>query len=97
MAEQQTAGSRVWMARAPSLEDLGQAGVDVPLGGDGLPFLERDRIHMYRFGEDDHGHLFGNASRSLKFHMWASHLEKARLKATFFHFRVICVYTSPVD
>lgn len=30
VAEQQAAGAGVWMARAPSLEDLGQAGVDVP-------------------------------------------------------------------
>ena len=36
----------VWTACASSLEDLGQAGVDGPLGVDCLPRLERDRGHV---------------------------------------------------
>ena len=39
--DQQTAGAVVWTTCTPSLEDLGQANVDVPLGVDCLPLLER--------------------------------------------------------
>ena len=47
---------------------LGQAGTEVPLGLDCLPPLEQDRGHMTGFGEYDHIHLFGSASRSFEFH-----------------------------
>ena len=36
-----------------SLEDLVQAGVDVPLGVDWLPLPERNRSHMTGLGEED--------------------------------------------
>ena len=53
MAEQQAAGASVWTSCAPSLEDLEQANVDVPLGVDCLPLLKRNRGHVTGFGEED--------------------------------------------
>ena len=41
VVEQQAAGAGVWTAYTPSLKDLGQANVDVPLGVDYLLLLER--------------------------------------------------------
>ena len=41
--DQQAAGNVAWMARSPSLEDLGWANVDVLLGVDCLPLLEWGR------------------------------------------------------
>ena len=63
-----TAGLIVWMSCSPSLEDLGQANVDVPLGVNCRPLLERGKGHMTGFGEEDCDHLMGSASRYLEFH-----------------------------
>ena len=52
MEEQQTADALVWTEFTPSLEDLGQAGVDVTYDVDCLPLLEQDRGQMTRFDED---------------------------------------------
>ena len=41
VVEQQVLGSTAWAALAPLLEDLGQAVVDIPIGVDCLPVLER--------------------------------------------------------
>ena len=71
VVEQQAAGAVVWTTCTPSLQDLGQANVDVPLGVDRLPLLQRDRGNMTGFHEEDRDHLFGSASRSLEFHRWA--------------------------
>ena len=42
----------VWTTCSPSLEDPGQANVDVPLGEACLPLIERGRGYMTEFGED---------------------------------------------
>ena len=42
VVEQQAAGTFVWTACTPSLEDFGQANVDVPLDVDCLPLLGQD-------------------------------------------------------
>ena len=63
-----TAELFVWTPRSPSLEDVGQANVDVPLGVICLPLLERGKGHMTGFGEEDCEHLIGSASRYLEFH-----------------------------
>ena len=55
----------VWTPCSPSLEGLGQANVDVPLGVNCLPLLERGRGHMTGFREEDCDHLIGSASRYL--------------------------------
>ena len=47
---------------------MGQINVDVPLGVDRLPLLERGRSHMTGFECD---YLIGSASRSLEIHGWA--------------------------
>ena len=60
----------VWTACTPSLEDLGQAGVDVSLGVDCLLLMERNRGHMTGFGSENRDRPFGGASRSLEFHRW---------------------------
>ena len=44
VVEQQSAGAGVWAACVPSLEDLAQAAVDVPLGVESLPLLKRDTV-----------------------------------------------------
>ena len=80
----------VWMACTPSLEDLWQAGVDLPLSIGCHPLLHQDRGRMTGFGEEDHYHLFGSA-QLLEFHRCPlSHLEKATLKTTAAWF-VCCV------
>ena len=58
VVERQAAGAGVWTACIPNLEDLGQAGADIPFGVDCLPLLERDRGNMTGFGEEDCDHLF---------------------------------------
>ena len=67
----QAGDAAVWMACASILEDLGKADVDVPLGVDCLPLLERGSVHVTRFGEGDCDYLIGNASRYLEFNRWA--------------------------
>ena len=69
-------GTGVWTACAPSLEDLGLADVDVPLGGDCLPLLEEDSGHVAGCGEEGRDDLFGSAPRSLEFPRWAFTWEK---------------------
>ena len=75
VVEQQAVGTVVWMACTPSLEDLGQANVDVPLGITRLPILERGGGHVADFGEDCDC-LFESASQFLEFHRWALTSEK---------------------
>ena len=77
VVEQQAAGAVVWTTCTPSLQDFGQANVDVPLGVDRLPLLEWDRGHMTGSGEYDRKNLSGSASRSLEFHRWALTWEKS--------------------
>ena len=55
--EQQAVGAIAWSASTPSLEDLGQVNVNVPLDVDCLPLLEQDRGHITGLGEEDRDHL----------------------------------------
>ena len=72
-----TAGLFVWTPCSPSLEDLGQANVDVPLGVNCLPVPERGRGQGTGFGEEDCNHLIGSASRYREFHRRALTREKS--------------------
>ena len=76
VVEQQAVGTVVWMACTPSLEDLGQANVNVPLIGDCLPLPERNRGHMTGLGEEGLDRLFRSASRFLEFYRWVLTWEK---------------------
>ena len=67
----QTAGDVVWTMCILSLEDLGQANLDVSLGVDSFPLLQRNRGHRTGSEEENRYRLFGSASLSLKFHRWA--------------------------
>ena len=76
VVEQQAAAAVVWTACTPSLEDLGQAGVDVSLVVDCLLLMERNRGHMTGFGSENRDRPFVGASRSLEFYRWALTWEK---------------------
>ena len=52
VVEQQTVGAVFRMVCSPSLGDLGQANVDVPLSVDCLPLLEQGRGHITESGEE---------------------------------------------
>lgn len=62
VTEQQAAGAVIWTACTPSLDDLRQTNIDVPLGVDSLPVLERNRGHRTRFCEEDRDQLFRSTS-----------------------------------
>ena len=51
-------------------ENLEQVDVEVPLGVDSLPLLERNRGHMAGLGKENRDRLCGSAPRSLEFHRW---------------------------
>ena len=93
--DQQAAGNVAWMARSPSLEDLGWANVDVLLGVDCLPLLEWGRGHMNGFDEEDCDYVFASASRSLEFHRQALTGEKPDIRLLL-GFRIISVHKSLV-
>ena len=59
---------------------MGQANVDVPLGVDRLPLLERGRGHMTGSGEEDCGYLIGSAAGYLEFHSSTLTGEKLKIE-----------------
>ena len=93
--EQQTAGAVVWTACTPSLKDSGQVNVNVQVGGDRLPLLERVRGHVTGSGTEDRDDLFGSAPRCFEFPRWALAREQPYWRLLL-GFPVLLVYTNPV-
>ena len=77
--EQQAAGACVSTACAPSLKDVGQAGVDRCTSLS--PLLQRDRGLLIGYGEEDGDHLLGSASRSHEFHRRATARDRPDITA----------------
>ena len=86
----------IWTTCSPSLEDLGKANVDVQLGVDSLPLLERGSSQMTGFGKEDCDYLIGSASRYLEFHSWVLTGEKTDLRLLLDFWVILVVYKSLV-
>ena len=62
------AGTCPWAPCTPSLKHLGQAGVDVPFGIDGLPLQKWYGGYMTRFCKENSNHLLRDTFRSFEFY-----------------------------